>query len=87
MNILEALANDLVMIAQPSRYTGGEFHYGNKNMEAVDFHAAICFPPDLYEIGMSNNAVRILYDILNRMEHVHCDRVFFPLPPLISKNC
>ncbi|MDD4647848.1 MAG: TIGR03936 family radical SAM-associated protein [Sphaerochaeta sp.] len=79
MNILEALADDLVMVAQPSRYTGGEFHYGKKNMDAVDFHAAICFP-DLYEIGMSNNAVRILYDLLNRMDHVHCDRVFSVAP-------
>lgn len=79
MNILEVLADDLVLVAQPSRYTGGEFHYGNKDMKAVDFHAAICFP-DLYEIGMSNNAVRILYDLLNRMDHVHCDRVFSVAP-------
>ncbi|MGH0054161.1 MAG: B12-binding domain-containing radical SAM protein, partial [Sphaerochaetaceae bacterium] len=79
MDILEALADDLVMIQQPCRYTGGEFHYGTKNMDAVDFHAAICFP-DLYEIGMSNNAVRILYDLLNRKETVYCDRVFAVAP-------
>ena len=75
MNVLELLENDLLMIQNPSRYTGGEFHYGKKNLEKVIFHTAMCFP-DLYEIGMSNNAVRILYDILNSMEEVHCDRVF-----------
>ncbi|MGE4453217.1 MAG: TIGR03936 family radical SAM-associated protein [Sphaerochaeta sp.] len=79
MDILAALADDLVTIQQPSRYTGGEFHYGQKNSEDVDFHVAICFP-DLYEIGMSNNAVRILYDLWNRMDHVHCDRVFSVAP-------
>ncbi len=79
MDTYEALADDLVMIQQPSRYTGGEFHFGKKDMNTVDFHAAICFP-DLYEIGMSNNAVRILYDLLNRMDHVYCDRVFAVAP-------
>ena len=79
MNVLELLKDDLLMIQNPSRYTGGEFHYGKKNLDEVVFHTAMCFP-DLYEIGMSNNAVRILYDILNKMPEVHCDRVFSVAP-------
>lgn len=79
MNIREQLAADLLKIENPCRYTGGEFHYGTKDMSSVDFHTAICFP-DLYEIGMSNNAVRILYDVFNQMENVHCDRVFSVAP-------
>ena len=38
---------------------------------------ALCFP-DLYEIGMSNNAMRILYSGLNALEGVRCERVFAP---------
>ena len=79
MKILDALADDLLMIENPTRYTGGEYHYGKKDMGTVQFYAAMCFP-DLYEIGMSNNAMRILYDLLNRMEGVHCDRVFSVAP-------
>ncbi|NLK06536.1 MAG: TIGR03960 family B12-binding radical SAM protein, partial [Spirochaetales bacterium] len=75
MQILDALADDLLLIENPTRYTGGEYHYGKKDLKTVQFYAAMCFP-DLYEIGMSNNAMRILYDLLNRMEGVHCDRVF-----------
>jgi radical SAM-linked protein len=75
MNVLEQIKDDLLLIQNPSRYTGGEFHYGKKDLDSIDFYTAMCFP-DLYEIGMSNNAVRILYDILNKMPSVHCDRVF-----------
>jgi radical SAM-linked protein len=75
MNVLEKIKDDLLLVQNPARYTGGEFHYGQKDMEPVNFYTAICFP-DLYEIGMSNNAVRILYDVLNRIPTVHCDRVF-----------
>jgi radical SAM superfamily enzyme YgiQ (UPF0313 family) len=75
MNVLEQIKDDLLLIQNPSRYTGGEFHYGQKDMSNIDFYTAMCFP-DLYEIGMSNNAVRILYDILNKMPTVHCDLVF-----------
>ena len=39
----------------------------------------MCFP-DLYEIGMANNAIRILYDIINRTEGAFCDRVFAVAP-------
>lgn len=69
------LGDILLQIRNPARYVGGEYHYGSKDTSSVDFYTAICFP-DLYEIGMSNNAVRILYDILNRNDHVYCDRVF-----------
>lgn len=73
--MFQAIEKELLTIRNPSRYTGGEYHYGEKDLSKVTYHAAICFP-DLYEIGMSNNAVRILYDRLNRLKAVHCDRVF-----------
>ncbi|NMA23509.1 MAG: DUF2344 domain-containing protein [Spirochaetales bacterium] len=71
----QSIEHDLLTIQNPGRYTGGEFRIGEKNLSKVELYSAICFP-DLYEIGMSNNAVRILYDRLNRMDEVHCDRVF-----------
>ncbi len=77
--MFEAIQDALLTIENPARYTGGEFRYGEKDLAPVEFFAAICFP-DLYEIGMSNNAVRILYDRLNRLEAVHCDRVFSVAP-------
>jgi len=75
MNVLEQIQNDLLMVENPARYCGGEFHDGKKEPSSCTVHAAMCFP-DLYEIGMSNHAIRILYDIINRIDGVCCDRVF-----------
>ena len=77
--MIASIHDALLTIQNPSRYTGGEFIYGEKDHEGVELHAAICFP-DLYEIGMSNNAIRILYDRLNRIDEVSCDRVFSVAP-------
>jgi radical SAM family uncharacterized protein len=38
---------------------------------------ALCFP-DVYEIGMSNTGMRILYRVLNDIPGVWCERVFAP---------
>lgn len=75
----DTIRDELLTIQNPSRYTGGEFIYGKKDRSHSTLKAAICFA-DLYEIGMSNNAIRILYDRLNRIEGVHCDRVFSVAP-------
>jgi radical SAM family uncharacterized protein/radical SAM-linked protein len=65
-------------VEKPARYLGGEF--GSIRKIGDNFLTfALCFP-DLYEIGMSNNAIRILYDGLNRLPGVRCERVFAPAP-------
>ena len=37
----------------------------------------MCFP-DVYEIGMSHLGIQILYDMMNRLEDVWCERVYSP---------
>jgi len=68
-----------LQVENPSRYTGGEFHYGKKELKETDLKCAICFP-DLYEIGMSNNAIRIIYDLLNKIDGIYCDHLFAVAP-------
>ncbi|MDR2747946.1 MAG: radical SAM protein, partial [Treponema sp.] len=67
----------LLSVEMPARYTGGE--YGRLARAGAPFQTAIAFP-DLYEIGMSNQALRILYNRLNGLPGVSCDRVFAPAP-------
>ena len=43
----------------------------------VDIRFAMCFP-DVYEIGMSNLGMMILYNMFNKREDVWCERVFSP---------
>ncbi len=70
-------------VGNPSRYIGSEYVYGRKRLGEGDLKCAMCFP-DLYEIGMSNNAVRIIYDLMNRFDGVFCDRVFAVAPDFES---
>ena len=67
----------LPRVQKPARYTGGEYGEIQKNKEDVDLRMAFCFP-DVYEIGMSNTGMRILYQVINDMPGVWCERVFAP---------
>jgi radical SAM superfamily enzyme YgiQ (UPF0313 family) len=67
----------LLTVEKPARYAGGE--YGRLASKEAELRTAIAFP-DLYEIGMSNQALRILYNRLNRIPGVSCDRAFAPAP-------
>ena len=64
-------------VEKPGRYVGGEFGAHVKAQAAL--RVAISYP-DLYEIGMSNAAVKILYSLLNALPDVSCERVFAPAP-------
>ena len=67
----------LPRVQKPARYTGGEYNEIKKDKADVSLRMAFCFP-DLYEIGMSNLGMRILYGRLNELPGVWCERVFAP---------
>ena len=65
----------LKKVALPLRYIGGE--NGSIIKTQATLYTAICFP-DLYEIGMCNQAIRIIYELLNKNPAIYCQRVFAP---------
>ncbi len=67
----------LPFVRRPSRYIGGEINQLKKNLACCDVTVALCFP-DVYEIGMSNTGLAIIYDILNALDGVAAERVFAP---------
>ena len=67
----------LYQVTKPARYTGGEWNSVIKDWDKTILKFALCYP-DLYEIGMSNMALPILYDILNSQPDVLAERVFAP---------
>ncbi len=69
--------NKLFELAKPARYTGGEFNAVTKNFDAVDCRIVLALP-DVYEVGMSNLGLAILYSILNRRDDTLCERVYAP---------
>ena len=68
-------------VVKPARYTGGELNQIVKDKDAVKARFAFCFP-DTYEIGMSNLGIRILYECLNRVPDVWCERTYAPWPDM-----
>ena len=67
----------LLQVKRPGRYLGKEWNVSGKDFENASFKFALCFP-DLYEVGMSNLGLRIIYGILNSLEGVCCERFFAP---------
>jgi len=67
----------LLQVNRPSQYIGREWNVSKKDFDKADIRFALCFP-DLYEVGMSNLGIRILYGILNKIEDVTCERFFSP---------
>ena len=52
-------------VTRPARYTGGEWNSIKKDWGSVDCRIALAYP-EVYDIGMSNMGISILYSLLNR---------------------
>ncbi len=76
----EEIRKLLLSVGKPGRYSGGEYGQVIKD-KSNKLKVALSFP-DLYEIGMSNSAIRIIYSILNSINGVACERVFAPAPDM-----
>jgi hypothetical protein len=64
-------------VIRPGRYTGGEWNSIVKDWDDTPIKIALAFP-DTYEVGMSNMAIPILYDILNNEADVLAERAYAP---------
>lgn len=73
MKINPKVLSQLPKIQRPGRYAGQEINSALK--PDAPFRMGICYP-DLYEIGMGNLAMKILYQIVNDHPSWACERVF-----------
>lgn len=71
------LTRILPRVRKPGRYTGGEYNQVVKNWAEVDYKVALAFP-DIYDLGMSNLGLMILYDIVNKHRNLLAERVYAP---------
>ena len=67
----------LPQVQRPGRYTGGELNQVVKDWSATETRVAFAFP-DIYDLGMSNYGLAILYDLLNQRPDVLAERTFLP---------
>ncbi len=65
----------LLNIKRPAQYIGHEWNVAAKDFDRAAVKFALSFP-DLYEIGMSNLGLRIIYGLLNNIPDITCERFF-----------
>jgi radical SAM family uncharacterized protein len=64
-------------VSKPARYSGGEWNSVVKDWSHTPLRVALAYP-DVYDIGMSNLGLAILYEVLNQEDDVLCERVYAP---------
>src|SRR3990172_8472589 len=67
----------LLKVQKPGRYVGGELNSVGKDWDAVTSRVAFVFP-DIYDIGVSNVGLKILYDQVNQREDALAERAYAP---------
>jgi len=67
----------LPRVQKPARYLGNEWNAIKKDHRSVQVRMALLFP-DLYEVGMSNLGLKILYEVVNRRQDALLERAFAP---------
>lgn len=77
-------AEILQAVEKPARYTGHELNAVHKDWESMACHFALALP-DVYEVGMSNLGLKILYEALNRCTDTLCERVYAPWVDMEAK--
>lgn len=71
----------LPTVQKPSRYLGAELNSTHKNRNDVELRVALVFP-DLYDLGLGNLGILILYAILNERPWCWCERAYAPAPDM-----
>ncbi len=67
----------LLKVQKPGRYVGGELNSVVKDWDRVATRVAFVFP-DVYDIGVSNVGLKILYDQVNQRENALAERAYSP---------
>jgi radical SAM family uncharacterized protein len=68
-------------VTKPARYTGQEWNQVRKPWSLAKLTIALAYP-DVYEVGMSNLGLAILYELLNQQEGIVAERVYTPWPDM-----
>lgn len=71
----------LLQVSKPIQYVGGELNSTVKDWESAEVRWVLMYP-DAYEVGLPNQGVMILYEVLNEVEGVLAERSYAIWPDL-----
>jgi len=77
LEIKKKLKTILPTVVKPGRYYGGELNHVVKDWDDIKIHSALVFP-DIYNIGLPNLGIAILYEIINKRDDALCERAYMP---------
>ena len=80
--LLDQLRQEILpKVQKPGQYLSLEWGAHRKDWDSVKSRMAIIYP-DLYELGMSNFGIKILYNIVNNHPDLLCDRAYGVMPDM-----
>jgi len=71
----------LPLVQKPIQYVGGELNSSVKDWDSADVRWALMYP-DAYEVGLPNQGVQILYEVLNERAGVLAERTYSVWPDM-----
>ena len=74
-SVFHLLEPHLPQVQKPIQYVGGELNSVSKPWQETEVRWALMYP-DAYEVGLPNQGVQILYEILNERERVLAERTY-----------
>ena len=78
MNLSQVLSEEILpCVEKPSRYLGTEVNAVHKDPSQVEVRLALAFP-DLYDLGLGNLGLHILYAVLNKLDWCFAERAYAP---------
>ncbi|MBV9446434.1 MAG: TIGR03960 family B12-binding radical SAM protein [Streptosporangiaceae bacterium] len=80
-SVYPTLESLLPRVRKPVQYVGGEVNSIVKDWDSADVRWALLYP-DVYEVGLPNQGIQILYEVLNEREGVLAERTYSVWPDL-----
>lgn len=77
LELLDKLERILPTVEKPGRYVGGEYNAIRKDWENIQTKIGLIFP-DIYDIGLSNLGIQILYEQINDRSDLLAERAYAP---------
>jgi radical SAM family uncharacterized protein len=71
----------LPLVSKPIQYVGGELNSVMKEWESVEVRWCLSYP-DAYEVGLPNQGVAILYEVLNEQDWILAERTYAVWPDM-----
>src|SRR5262245_23096798 len=68
-------------VQKPIQYVGGELNSVSKDWDAAAVRWALMYP-DAYEVGLPNQGVQILYEVLNERDWILAERTYSVWPDM-----